>query len=70
MNANQIISMLTRMFFRKFMNRGIDAGVKYATRGKPESTTPEEDRERTKSARETGKRARQAAKLMRRMGRM
>jgi len=71
MNANQMINMVMRLFIRKVMNRGIDAGLKYATRRgkKPENMTPE-DQAQERAGKETAKRARQAAKLGRRIGRM
>lgn len=71
MNIERLISMFMRLFVRKIMNRGIDAGIDYASRGRGEKTeaTPE-DRDRAKSAKQLAQKARQGAKIMRRIGRM
>ncbi|MBR9653252.1 hypothetical protein [Thalassovita aquimarina] len=57
MNANQLINMIIRQVVRKFVNKGVDAGVnKLASGGK-----------QGKQARHDVKRARQAARMTRRL---
>lgn len=71
MNANRIISMIIRLFVRKIMSRGIDAGLDYASgRGKKPEDMTKEERKQAQAGKETAKRARQATKLSRRIGRM
>lgn len=70
MNANQLINMVVRMVLRPLLNRGINAGINRASRGRaPADETPAQKALREQNANETSKRARQAAKLGRRMGR-
>ena len=75
MNINQILNMAMRLFMRKVLSRGINAGMDLAARrggggdaAPSEPLTPEE-RQRAREAKQTAKRARQAAKLGRRIGR-
>jgi hypothetical protein len=67
MDLNRLISMFVRMF----VNKGINAGITYAAgRGKdPEAMTPEE-RKHAKAGRQNAKRARQALRLGRKIGRL
>lgn len=64
------LDRILRMILGRVMNRGINAGIRHATnRGRdPQDMTPEE-RSRARDGRETAKRARQAMKITRRMGR-
>ncbi len=65
MNPNAIINMIIRLFMR----RGMNAGINYmANRGRdPKDMTPEE-RQNAKAGRENAKRAQQAMRVTRRMG--
>jgi hypothetical protein len=66
MDLNRILSMISRIFVRKAVNKGIDYA---ARRGKdPAQMTPAE-RKQAGDARALAKRARQAARITRRMGR-
>ena len=76
MNANQLVNMFFRIVARKFMNRGIDAGINaYSRRGKKnagagtEAPLSPEEKQRAQEARKMAQKARQGAKLVRRMGR-
>ena len=64
MNFERII----RMLMRRLVNRGISAGINHVSRkGKaPEDMTPAE-RRKAREMRQNAKRARQAARMMRRM---
>ena len=75
MNYNQLINMFMRLFMRKIMNRGIDAGIDLVSKrgrgragGEETDLTPEE-RKRAGHAKQTARKARQGAKLVRRIGR-
>mgnify|MGYP003626825862 CR=1 FL=1 len=65
MNPNAIINMIMRLFLR----RGMNAGINYmANRGRnPKDMTPEE-RQNAKAGRENARRAQQAMRVTRRMG--
>jgi len=76
MNAERLIRMVIRMALRPLINRGINAGINAATKrraaGKannPQAGKPAPDALHGARAAETTKRARQAARLARRMGR-
>jgi hypothetical protein len=63
---DRIINMIINQVIRRFVNIGVNKGINYAARkGKSEPLTPTQ----TNAARETAKRARQAAKITRRIGR-
>jgi len=69
MNANALINMVIRLVVRKFLSRGINAGMDRMMGGKSQrkqKLTPEE-RVALQQQREGQKRARQAAKVTRRM---
>jgi hypothetical protein len=70
MDLSRLISQLTNMFLRRAMNKGINEGIKYASRrGKtPDEMTPAE-REQARKAQDLAKRARQVSKITRRLGR-
>ena len=70
MNIERLMSMFIRLFMRKVMSRSIDAGIDYTTgrRGKAEASP--EDRARARSAKQMAKKARQGAKIARRIGRL
>lgn len=69
MSANQLINMALRILTRKAVNKGLNAGVKQMSKGNAAQgkLTPEE-RAARKQAQETAKRAKQAARLARRLG--
>ncbi|MDF0601367.1 hypothetical protein P1J78_11545 [Psychromarinibacter sp. C21-152] len=70
MNANQIVNMVMRLFFRKVLSRGIDAGMDRMSRsrkGAPED--PDAAREQSKAGRDTARRAKKAMRVGRRIGR-
>ncbi|SMX41773.1 hypothetical protein [Actibacterium lipolyticum] len=70
MNANGLINMVVRQFLGRFMNKGIDAGIDYAAkRGKRGEELSHEERLRARNAKQTAKRAQQAGRLIRRIGR-
>ena len=72
MNMNQIINMAMRIIMRRILGRGIDAGIKMATRrggSERDQVLAPEERERARMDKTTARKARQAAKLTRRMGR-
>jgi DNA invertase Pin-like site-specific DNA recombinase len=70
MDLNGLIGRMVNMFLRKAVNKGINAGVDLAARrGKSPSEMTPADHEQARKGRELAKRARQAAKLTRRMGR-
>ena len=70
MNLNQFLNMLTRLVMRRLVNSGISQGLRYARRwgGSKKPPTASADAQ-TRDARALEKRARQAAKITRRLGR-
>ncbi|MDO5529676.1 MAG: hypothetical protein Q4F71_09760 [Paracoccus sp. (in: a-proteobacteria)] len=68
MNMNGLVGRLMRMFGMRMLNKGINTA---ARRGKSEAEMTPQERARakkqSKSARELTKRARQAARITRRM---
>jgi hypothetical protein len=79
MNFDRIVSMFMRVIGRRLINGGINKGMALAAR-KGKSATPaaasakavpqsDAERQQTQSARDTAKRARQAARITRRLGR-
>ena len=74
MNLNQIVNMVIRLVMRKAINGGINAGMKGVSRlgkGKAADGSPatSADASQKAQARDTAKRARQAAKVTRKLGR-
>jgi hypothetical protein len=66
MDLNGLFNMLAKMFVRSAM----DAGIDYATRsGKPEAEMTPEEREQTRKARDLAQRAKEVAKVTRRLWR-
>lgn len=73
MNMNQIITMVIRIIMRKVLGRGIDAGIKMATRrggSKPDHGPTPDERASALLAQKSARKALQAAKLTGRMGRL
>ena len=64
MNANRIIKMLMPIFMRKAVNTGIDVA---ANRGKSREDMTPEEREQAGRAKQTAKKAKDLARLARRM---
>jgi hypothetical protein len=64
MNMNRLWKMLTRMLMRKAMKTGIDLATRGG--GSRGPATPA-DRAQAKTAKETGQKARRAARIGRRM---
>ncbi|MDO5621095.1 MAG: hypothetical protein Q4G24_06465 [Paracoccus sp. (in: a-proteobacteria)] len=76
MNMNQILNMLQRMLLRRAMNWGINKGIgmlgkRTAQNGaqtdQPEAPMTPEERKRVQQSRDMAKRARQAARITRRL---
>jgi len=68
MNMNQFFNMLTRMVTRRLMNWGINKSLRQMNSGTGGKRSPQQ-KSLNKTARETAKRARQAARITRRLGR-
>lgn len=69
MNMNQMIRLAMRLF-RPLINHGIAKGVGYAAqRGKPAAAMTPAERKQAQQAKQTTRRARQIARLGRRLGR-
>jgi hypothetical protein len=67
---DRIISMIINAVLRQFINRGVNAGIDHvARRGKPANLMTPDERKQAADAKQTAKRARQAANLARRLGR-
>ena len=60
MNAEQIFRMIGRRLLGQLINRGINAGIDHASKG---------DRTQARQAKQTTRRARQAMRITRRIGR-
>jgi len=74
MNANQIINMVVRMVFRRVLNKGISAGINAVSNrkgqgGQMAERQPRQGGSSVPNVGKTQKRARQATKLARRVGR-
>ncbi len=72
MNVNQIINLVMRLFLRKAISKGIDKGFDMAARrrkpGQPRDS--EAERLEKQNGQESAKRAKQAMRVGRRIGRM
>ena len=70
MDLSKIIQMVINLVLRKVINRGVDAGINYASkRGKTDDQMTPEDLQQAKSAKEMAKRAKQAINVGRKIGR-
>lgn len=68
MDMNRIVQMVINLFIRKVVNKGVDMGIDYASRrGKPVAEMTPEDHAQAQSAKAMAKRAKQAARLTRRL---
>jgi len=71
MNMNQVINMVMRIFMRKVINKGVNAGIDYAARrGSKDGDSSAGQGELAQSSKDTARRARQAAKAVRKIGRL
>ncbi|MBK5932795.1 hypothetical protein C8N32_102163 [Rhodovulum imhoffii] len=71
MNANQLLNMVTRLLMRRVVGKGVDAGINAASRAvsKRGGTGQEPQGAPNPQVGETAKRAKQAMRVTRRMGR-
>ena len=68
MNANQLINMVMRIFVRKVLNKGINAGMdRMAGGGKPRTQMTEAERKQAQKGKRAAQTARKAARITRRM---
>lgn len=68
MSLDRLVTMILRRTLLRLVGRGIDAGIDRAVRGAgPREEMTPEDRRRARAAKQTAKRARQAARLVRRL---
>lgn len=72
MNANQIINMIIRRVMNIAINKGVDAGMNQFSkaRGTGQPGQAEQQPMPQPGAQDAGKRARQAARLTRKIGRL
>jgi len=71
MNIEQMVNMFVRMVGQRLMSRGIDAGFNmFSSKGKSKDEMTQADRDASAQIKQTGKRAQQAARLGRRIGRL
>lgn len=70
MDAGRIFQQLFNMIFRRAMNTAINKGIDHVARkGRPPGQMTAEERKQANAARDMTKKARQAAKIARRLGR-
>jgi hypothetical protein len=70
MDLNRLFQMLGNRLFRQLLSRGISKGIDMAAGpGKPKSEMSPEERNQAKQAKLTARKARDMAKLTRRIGR-
>jgi hypothetical protein len=70
MNLNQVFRMAQRLFLRRLINKGINAGIGFASRrGKSASEMTPGDRDMANKGKHVAKNARRMARMGRRMGR-
>ncbi|MCV2872979.1 hypothetical protein OEZ71_11805 [Defluviimonas sp. WL0050] len=70
MDAQRLINTIVNIVTRRLINLGINKGIDtVARKGKPKNKMTAEDRKQAQDARALAKRARQAAKITRRLGR-
>ncbi|MEZ5779453.1 MAG: hypothetical protein R3E44_13920 [Paracoccaceae bacterium] len=71
MNLNRLINMVVNVVMRRLINTGINKGIGWWSRRgqKPAAPVTSTEALHRHEARETAKRARQAAKVTRRLGR-
>lgn len=70
MGADRLINMVVRMFLRKVIGRGMDAGLdRMARSNKNKPSSPEGDRAQKEQGRDMAKRGRSAMRVVRRISR-
>lgn len=70
MDLNRIVNMILNIVLRRAINTGINKGINhFAGKGKPASEMSDAERKQAADARALTKRARQAARITRRLGR-
>ncbi len=70
MTLDRLINMVVNVVMRRLINLGINKGIgMFSKRGKPSGPVVSTEAKHRQEARETAKRARQAAKITRRLGR-
>lgn len=70
MNLNRFVNMVVNIVTRRLINAGINKGIEiFSRRSPPEPPPVSADEKHRLEARAAAKRARQAAKLTRRIGR-
>lgn len=70
MDLNRLINMIVNIFLRRAVNSGINKGMGlFAAKGKPAPQMTPQERQQAAKGRDLQKRARQAAKITRRLGR-
>lgn len=72
MNANQIINMVIRMIVRRVIGKGVNAGINAVGRraGRNQDHAPRQGGQGGNASAETTRRAKQAMRVTRRVGRM
>jgi hypothetical protein len=69
MDLTKLIGMVVNTLVRTLVNRGVNAGIDHlARRGKDEAAPTPEEKAQAQAARDTARRARQAAKLVGKIG--
>lgn len=65
MNANQLINMVMRLFVRKALNRGIDAGIDHFAkrRGNGQGDAPQNSKAQAQQAKRAIRMARRAGRM-------
>ncbi|MFZ1727943.1 MAG: hypothetical protein WBO29_09770 [Albidovulum sp.] len=70
MDLNRLINMIIQQITRRLINSGINKGFDFAARkGKPKEEMTPEERKQAQMGKDMAKRAKQAAKITRRLGR-
>ncbi|MCB2093507.1 MAG: hypothetical protein KDE11_03790 [Rhodobacteraceae bacterium] len=70
MDLNRLINMVIRQVLHRLVRTGVDRGIDLATRkGKPKEQMTPDERKQAQMGKDMAKRARQAAKVTRRLGR-
>ncbi len=68
MNMNYLINMIMRMFIRKVVNRGMDAGIDMVA--KRHGAKGEQTAEQKQASQDTSRRAKDVMRTARRIGRL
>ena len=69
MDMNRLINMIINAFVRKFVNKAVNSGINYASRGgKPKAELTDAERQQAQTGKDMAKRAKDRAKVARRIG--